>query len=188
LDEIYQSRLGRPPEFHEICAVRDRFVDLLNQAASTSPGAFAAVPGAQYFIECLLHSGYAVSLATGGWRCSAYLKLEIARLCVKKLPAAFADDALSRREIMQRSHQRAYEAYGVSGFDAVTYIGDGVWDARASPSLAYTFIGVHVHWRTRSLELPQALKRYVLPTSELPKFLRIIRISNGQRLQWVDSR
>jgi hypothetical protein len=36
LDEVYQSRLGRPPQLDEICAVRDRFIQLLNQAVSTS--------------------------------------------------------------------------------------------------------------------------------------------------------
>jgi hypothetical protein len=50
-------------------------------------------------------SGYAVSLATGAWQQSAFLKLVTARLRVKGLPAAFADDALSRRDIMQCSKQ-----------------------------------------------------------------------------------
>jgi phosphoglycolate phosphatase-like HAD superfamily hydrolase len=87
-------------------------------------------------------SGYAVSLATGAWQQSAFLKLVTARLRVKGLPAAFADDALSRRDIIQCSKQRACEAYGVTGFDAITYIGDGSWDAKASLSLGYTFIGI----------------------------------------------
>jgi phosphoglycolate phosphatase-like HAD superfamily hydrolase len=142
LNEVYQSRLGRPPELDEICAVRDRFIQLLNQAVSLSPGVFAAVPGAQNFIDYLLLSGYAVSLATGGWQNSACLKLAIAGLYVEGLPAAFADDALSRRDIMQCSYRRACEAYGVTRFDAVTYIGDGLWDAKASLSLAYSFIGI----------------------------------------------
>jgi beta-phosphoglucomutase-like phosphatase (HAD superfamily) len=104
LNEVYQSRLGRPPELDEINAVRDRFIQLLNQAVSSSPGVFAAVQGAQNFIDYLLLSGHAVSLATGGWQDSACLKLAIAGLRVKGLPAAFADDALSRRDIMQCSH------------------------------------------------------------------------------------
>jgi phosphoglycolate phosphatase-like HAD superfamily hydrolase len=142
LNEVYQSSLGRPPELDEICAVRDRFIQLLNQAASASPGAFSPVPGAQNFINDLLVSGYAVSLATGAWQRSACLKLEIAELDVKRLPSAFADDALSRQEIMQCSHRRACEVYEVTGFDFVTYIGDGVWDALAARSMGYAFIGI----------------------------------------------
>jgi phosphoglycolate phosphatase-like HAD superfamily hydrolase len=115
---------------------------LLNQAVSITPGAFAAVPGAQNFIDYLRHSGYAVSLASGGWQHSALLKLQVAGLNVARLPAAFADDALSRRDIMQCSYLRASEAYGVAGFNAVIYIGDGSWDALASRSLGYTFIGI----------------------------------------------
>ena len=70
------------------------------------------------------------------------MKLQIAGLNVARLPAAFADDAHSRRDIMKCSHLRACEAYGVTRFDAVIYIGDGSWDALASRSLGYTFIGI----------------------------------------------
>jgi phosphoglycolate phosphatase-like HAD superfamily hydrolase len=142
LDEVYRLRLGQPPNLGEVSAVRDRFVQLLNQAVSNSPGAFAAVPGAQNFIDYLLCSGYALSLASGGWQHSALMKLKIAGLNVAGLPAAFADDAHSRRDIMKCSYLRACEAYGVTGFDAVIYVGDGSWDALASRSLGYTFIGI----------------------------------------------
>src|ERR1700738_535135 len=73
LNEIYDIRLGRSPNLGEVSAVRDRFIQLLNQAVSNSPGAFAAVPGAQNFIDYLLRSGYAVSLASGGWQHSALI-------------------------------------------------------------------------------------------------------------------
>ena len=142
LDEVYQSRLGRPPKPEEILAVRDRFIQLLGRAASRSPGAFAPLPGAQDFIEHLLASGCAVSLATGGWQLSARLKLATAGLHLEALPAAFADDALARRDIMQKSYQRAGEAHRVTAFDSVTYIGDASWDAKASLSLDYKFLGI----------------------------------------------
>jgi hypothetical protein len=90
LNEIYEMRLGRPSSLGEISAVRDRFIQLLNQAVSTSPGVFAAVPGAQNFIDYLLCSGYAASLASGGWQRSALMKLQNAGLNVAGLPAAFA--------------------------------------------------------------------------------------------------
>jgi phosphoglycolate phosphatase-like HAD superfamily hydrolase len=142
LSEIYEMRLGRPPVLSEISAVRDRFIQLLVQAVAASPGVFAPVPRAQNFIDYLLCSGYAVSLASGGWQHSALMKLQIAGLNVAGLPAAFADDAHSRRDIMQCCYLRACEAYGVTRFDAVVYIGDGSWDALASRSLGYTFIGI----------------------------------------------
>jgi hypothetical protein len=37
LDEVYHLRLERSPILSEISAVRDRFIQLLNQAVSTSP-------------------------------------------------------------------------------------------------------------------------------------------------------
>jgi beta-phosphoglucomutase-like phosphatase (HAD superfamily) len=104
LNEIYQLRLGRTPNLGEVSAVRDRFIHLLNQAVSYSLGAFAAVPGAQNFIDYLLSSGYSVSLASGGWQHAALMKLQIAGLNLAGFPAAFADDAHSRRDIMKCSY------------------------------------------------------------------------------------
>jgi phosphoglycolate phosphatase-like HAD superfamily hydrolase len=45
-------------------------------------------------------------------------------------------------EISCSAQSSSCEAYGVTGFDAITYIGDGSWDAKASLSLGYTFIGI----------------------------------------------
>ena len=125
-----------------MAAVRDRFVQLLEEAASSTPNAFAPLPGAQAFIDHLLAAGYAVSLATGGWQRSARLKIATSGLRLDALPAAFADDALARRDIMLCSYQRAAQAHGVTHFTSVTYLGDASWDAKASASLDYRFIGI----------------------------------------------
>ena len=73
-----------------------------------------------------------VSLAIGGWRDSARLKMASAGMCFDDHPAASADDALDRESIMRLSRQRAAERYGGS-FACTVYVGDGVWDARACP-------------------------------------------------------
>jgi phosphoglycolate phosphatase-like HAD superfamily hydrolase len=141
LDEIYRTRLGRPPRGDEIEAVRHLFVRLLEQAARATPNAFAAVPGGGRFIELLRARGYAVALASGGWEESARLKLHCAGLKLEEIPAAFADDALSRCEIMLGAEKRAAAKYGVTRFDEVTYVGDASWDAKASQELDYRFVG-----------------------------------------------
>jgi phosphoglycolate phosphatase-like HAD superfamily hydrolase len=109
------------------------------------------VNGAREFIGRLIDGGYAVSLASGGWKDSALLKLATAELHFDGMPAAFADDALSRAEIMQCSYRRACAVHGVGKFDDVIYVGDGVWDAKASRLLGYKFIGVGAGDRAQRL-------------------------------------
>jgi phosphoglycolate phosphatase-like HAD superfamily hydrolase len=84
---------------------------------------------------------YRVSLATGGWRDSARIKMASAGMCFGDHPAASADDALDRESIMKISLQRAVERHETS-FASTIYVGDEIWDARACRSLGIPFIGI----------------------------------------------
>jgi len=138
--EIYLARTGRSPSVAEISRFRQRFVDLLTEAASEA--AFAPIAGAQQLLSCLATCAeHRVSLATGGWRDSARLKMASAGMCFDDHPAASADDAHDRQSIMRLSMQRAVEWHGVP-FVSTVYIGDGVWDARACRGLGIPFIGI----------------------------------------------
>src|SRR5256886_17480015 len=46
------------------------------------------------------------------------------------------------RSIMQASLARAAQSRSRDSFDAVIYVGDGVWDARAARNLGFRFIGI----------------------------------------------
>lgn len=148
LEVLFQTQLGRSPGPAEVASFQSHFVALLSRSTAAQP--FNPVSGAREFLgELIADSAFAVSLASGGWECSARLKLESAGLDLARLPAAFADDAHSREAIMRASLRRAEQASCRDSFDAVIYIGDGVWDARASRNLGYGFIGL-AHERTRA--------------------------------------
>jgi len=55
---------------------------------------------------------------------------------------ASSDDSYIREEIMAIAEARALSHYDVAEFESVIYVGDAVWDTRASASLGYSFIGV----------------------------------------------
>lgn len=138
--EIYVSRRGRTPTAPDVSRFRQHFIGLLAAASSQSP--FAPVSGADRLLSRLAQRGsHRVALATGGWRDSARLKMASAGMCFDDHPAASADDALDREFIMRLSEQRAAERYGAS-FTSTVYVGDGVWDARASRSVGIPFIGI----------------------------------------------
>jgi phosphoglycolate phosphatase-like HAD superfamily hydrolase len=137
---VYASRVGRSPTAQDVSRFRERFIRLLAAASSRSP--FASVAGAAQLLSRLSRSStHRVSLATGGWRDSAHLKMTSAGMCFDGYPAASADDALDRESIMKLSLQRATEQYR-EVFACVVYVGDGVWDARACRGLGIPFIGI----------------------------------------------
>ena len=138
--EICLARTGQSPSAAEISRFRQHFIDLLT--AVSSQGAFAPIAGARQLL-CDLAGGaeHRVSLATGGWRDSARLKMASAGMCFDDHPAASADDAHDRESIMRLSMQRAVERHRAS-FASTLYIGDGVWDARACRALGIPFIGI----------------------------------------------
>jgi phosphoglycolate phosphatase-like HAD superfamily hydrolase len=161
--DVFTSRIGRSTAAQEISRFRQHFIQLLADASSQSP--FAPVAGADRLLSRLAQGGlHRVSLATGGWRDSARLKMTSAGMCFDDHPAASADDALDRESIMKLSKQRAAERYGES-FAYTVYVGDGVWDARACRSVGIPFIGIGTGVRFPSpADLPTKTECFWLKT------------------------
>src|SRR5216110_2188672 len=154
--DIFTSRIGRSPTVQEVSRFRQHFIQSLAAASSQSP--FAPVAGADRLLSRLAQGGlHRVSLATGGWRDSARLKMASAGMCFDDHPAASADDALDRESIMRLSRQRAAERYGES-FACTVYVGDEVWDARACRALGIPFIGIGTGVRAARLASEGALR------------------------------
>lgn len=143
INELFHRRLRRPPVAGELSRFQNRFVELLSAAWKENSNAFEPIAGAENFLKRLSNSpAYAIALATGGWKKSAQFKLQKAGFENISMPAAFADDAHAREEIMKCSLERARQHYKQNDFDAVIYVGDGVWDVRASRNLKFQFIGI----------------------------------------------
>ena len=101
-DDVFTSRIGRPPTEQEILQFRQHFVGLL--ARVSSEAAFGAVAGAPLLLSRLADSAeHRVALATGAWRDSARLKMASAGLCYDDYPAASSDDAFDRESIIRLS-------------------------------------------------------------------------------------
>ena len=124
--------------------LRDRFMHLLEATHERDPDQFQATPGASALIQRLRARGIHVAVATGGWRCSALFKLDCAGISHHELPAAFADDAHPREEIISTAMKRAAAAAGgdLDSLGAAVYVGDGCWDVRAARGLGIGFLGV----------------------------------------------
>jgi phosphoglycolate phosphatase-like HAD superfamily hydrolase len=154
-NDVFTSRIGQTPTAQDVSQFRQHFIQLL--AASSSQSPFAPVAGADRLLSRLAQDGsHRVSLATGGWRDSARLKMASAGMCFDDHPAASADDALDRESIMRISKQRAAERHGEL-FACTVYVGDGVWDARACRSVGIPFIGIGTESRATRLSAEGAV-------------------------------
>jgi phosphoglycolate phosphatase-like HAD superfamily hydrolase len=146
LDEWSERALGRRPAPEERQALRQRFLERVQQAATEEPEAFKPFPGVVDWLAA--RTPGLVAIATGGWRHTAAFKLAVAGLDRFALPLAGSDDAPTRTGIMRAAHRRL--APGL--WEATpTYLGDGAWDLAASRELAWEFIGIASGARARAL-------------------------------------
>ncbi|HEX8282933.1 MAG TPA: HAD family hydrolase [Pyrinomonadaceae bacterium] len=141
--EVLRERFGRAPEAGELSKFIVRFVSLLEQSRARDASVFGEVAGASSALARLRREpGWGVAIATGCWRGSALLKLAAAGVEAGGVPAAYAEDGVSREEILLAALARARESYGLESFDRVVSLGDGLWDVSAARNLGFPFVGV----------------------------------------------
>ena len=137
---IHQA-LGKERD-HDLIAIKDQVRDLflarLNAGHVANAEAICAFPGAIDLISGLKTSKtLRVAIATGCWRETAHFKLNAAGFDIEDIPFACASDRYSRAEIITLAAERA----GLPVERAV-YVGDGLWDLKATRQLGIPFIGV----------------------------------------------
>ena len=161
VSEILTRHLNRPALKNEILSVRSEILNLLQTQAITNKENFVPIPGAIELI-CSLKNNWrcGIAIATGCWEESAILKLSTAGFDVENLPIASSDDSHRREEIMDIAYTQSLDLWSVSKFETVTYIGDGVWDLKASKSMGYHFIGIG--YDNNGAQLRQAGASYIL--------------------------
>jgi phosphoglycolate phosphatase-like HAD superfamily hydrolase len=168
--ETFKKELGRLPNTLETERFQECFLNLIKESYQTNPEYFLEVPGAQSAIQFIRTSkSWAVAIASGGWRRSAQFKLNCIGINPHHFPSAFANDGISREEIVLTSIQRSLDHYAVPRFDKMVYIGDGLWDAKTCHNLGIPFIGVSTRLSKETLQEAgafQILPHYE-PSSEL---------------------
>jgi phosphoglycolate phosphatase-like HAD superfamily hydrolase len=115
---------------------RQGFLARLKQVHATNEGAFPPAEGAASLLEEIRGRGIPLAIATGDWSGSITFKLRAAGICFEGIPMATASEFYSRADIIAAAVHRA----GGKLEDAV-YVGDGVWDLKATQKLGVPFIG-----------------------------------------------
>ena len=141
--QIFQEKFGRDPEATELDKFKSCFVNMLGEQYHSNSSSFTAIAGASVALNKLKREpDWRVAIATGCWRESALLKLRAAQIDIDGIPAAFAEDGLSREEILRSAVSQSLKQYRLNSFSKTVSIGDGVWDVRTARRLSFTFLGV----------------------------------------------
>ena len=144
-NEVLEQHFGRPPTHSEVAQLRDRLIELFDEALAQEPGLVTEIAGAQRLLDRLRASAdWAVGLATGCWEASARWKLRAAGVVADDLPAAFSEDGVSREELVTAALRKTSAAHGRDDFEARVSVGDGSWDVRTAANLELAFVGVRV--------------------------------------------
>ena len=116
-------------------AVKEAFINNIASHIKINP--VQQIPGAAEFInELRQQDNLSLSIATGGWKETALMKLESAEIDTSDIPIASSNDHFSRTEIMKIAREKAI------GNDQIpcTYFGDGEWGKRACDELDFNFV------------------------------------------------
>lgn len=186
LEEICRRERGRTATPDEAERVKARFVALLDERIGSDPASCVPMPGARELIARMRGAcAGRFGLASGAWPESAATKLRHAGLDVAGVPGTFshggaAAGAEGRTSVPREGIIRAtFQKLGGGEMDAggVIYVGDGVWDWRASRALGIDFLGVAAGEKRRRLMAEGvAPERIVDGFGDLDRTLRLLGV------------
>jgi len=144
---------------------RAGFFERLQTTYQSNPNSFPAAEGAIELIEEIRSRNIPMAIATGDWRPTISLKLKAAGIPIEGIPLVTASEHYHRSDIIASAIQQAGEQ-----LENAVYIGDGVWDLKATQKLGIHFIGCG----TRRQRLRYAGAAHVLDSFDTIEFWDLI--------------
>lgn len=144
--EACRRHLKREPTREEIVRARECFLTELRGRIEADRSLCQPVPGAREIFGVLARAGWKLGVASGAWEQSARTKLGFAGVELGEIPATFSfahpDGRPAEREEIVGGTIAKVMGGEPRERARVVYIGDGVWDARASRNLGIGFVGL----------------------------------------------
>lgn len=120
---------------------QQHYMELLRDRRRCAPEAFCEVPGARTLLESLQErDDVELSIATGGWRKPAHIKLAHIGIRAEELPVVGGDFKETRDDILQEAITATGREAG--DFSRIVYLGDAVWDVTTTHRLGFDFVGI----------------------------------------------
>lgn len=123
---------------HKEALFKNLFIELLKKIQHQYPQGFLPIKGAVDFIKHIRSNNlYDIAIASGGFDLEAEFKLKCCGLNIHDFPHATSSDTPKRKDIITLAAQKA--GYPLT---SVVYLGDGVWDVKATKELNIPMIGI----------------------------------------------
>lgn len=136
----YKTLHGHLPSQETIHDFRNSFVDRIINNRKNQPESFHQIPGAKSIVNLLLASeNYLVGIATGGWMAPAKTKLLHFGFSLNDIHDSYADDKVTREEILEESIRKASQNHEIN---RSVYVGDAIWDVRTTRNMSLDFVGI----------------------------------------------
>ncbi|MFA6044946.1 MAG: HAD family hydrolase [Phycisphaerales bacterium] len=165
--------LKRDPTDAEISQARDMFLHELRTRIEADRSLCECVPGAKEVFGHLQRAGWRLGVASGAWEQSARTKLGFAGVELPAIPATFSfahpDRRPAEREEIVGGTMSKLLGDTPRDHASIVYIGDGVWDARASRNLGIGFVGLRHDGEETKLRAEGA-------SAILPNFMDVDRL------------
>lgn len=138
LKENYESNFKDRFDPGMLDDFENRMIEIMNMLEPVQ-----AISGAGNFVDFLRNEkNYALAFATGSLLKPAILKLEQAGIWYTEELVVAANRFYERELIVSEAIEKARQYYGVSDFENIISIGDGIWDMNTAINLNLSFIGV----------------------------------------------
>ena len=140
LDEVLDRSKSNADRSMAHAAVMQAFTELVADHVAAHDGLLPEIPGASNFVNMLIeHPAVQVAVATGGWRKTAFIKLQAIGIEPGRLPIASSSDAMSKADIIRVAERRALPEGGAT---RKTYVGDSYYDLKMSRLVGYEFMAI----------------------------------------------
>ena len=148
--ELVRKITGREITRSEMDQLTTMFVRRLTETLKKDENIIRPVHGVIEFLRYLESLRIPVTLATGGWRKSAELKLRHAGIPYDPFTLATSNDNFKKRTIINIAIARVQFHYQQQ-FSQFIYFGDGIWDANTCEAMDIPMIGLDIR-RTGELK------------------------------------
>ena len=128
--------VSHPDKTRIIDEARRGYLARNREAHENTNGAFVRTRGVHELWEDLRDREIPFAIATGDWHETISYKLSVAGIDMQGVPMATSSDCYARADIIRTAVERAGGELSAS-----VYVGDGVWDLKATQRLGIPFIG-----------------------------------------------
>ena len=137
---VYEEHFGHACSVDQLDGFQQHYIDKLVANRQADPEHYKEVAGANTMLD-LLHEDdrFVIGIGTGGWKRPQLVKLEHVGISVDQIYDSYADDRVTREEILQVSIDLARQDQNI---EQVIYLGDAIWDFHTTRNMDIPLIGV----------------------------------------------